>query len=420
MSVGGVSIRDRFRGCLVGLAAGDALGTTLEFSVPGSFDPIDDMVGGGPFGLGAGQWTDDTSMALCLATSLLESGGFDPVDQMGRYLRWFREGYLSSTGECFDIGGTTREALVRFERTGEPYSGSTDPMSAGNGSLMRLAPVPMFFAGDAWEAIDRSADSSRTTHGAVEAVDACRYFAGLLVGALRGVDKESLLSERYSPVEGLWDEAPLAPKIAAIAAGSFKHKQPPEIRGAGYVVDTLEAVLWAFLPHRGLQRGCPQGGQPRPGRRHHRSDLRPDRRCPLRSRVHPCRVAPTPDDERRDCVAHRPRAGASVELKAPHREVSGYINLCCIFSCMNTVRESRTAAHDGRSDRSLTVVRRSKFLHETVCDLAELSNDVGEPASHGMAEIEACCDRVRHHLKEARTPEHEDARLSRNAGVVIR
>ena len=245
--MGGVSTRDRFRGCLVGLAAGDALGTTLEFSPPGSFDPIDDMVGGGPFGLRAGQWTDDTSMALCLATSLLESGGFDPVDQMGRYLRWFREGYLSSTERCFDIGGTTREALVRFERTGEPYSGPTDPMSAGNGSLMRLAPVPMFFAGDAREAIDRSADSSRTTHGAVEAVDACRYFAGLLVGALRGVDKDTLLSERYSPVEGLWDEALLAPKIAAIAEGSFRHKYPPEIRGTGYVVNTLEAVLWAFF-----------------------------------------------------------------------------------------------------------------------------------------------------------------------------
>ena len=245
--MGGVSARDRFRGCLVGLAAGDALGTTLEFSPPGSFDPIDDMVGGGPFGLRAGQWTDDTSMALCLAASLVESGGFDPLDQMGRYLRWFRQGYMSSTGRCFDIGGTTSEALVRFEQTGDPYAGSTDPWSAGNGSLMRLAPVPMFFAGDARRAIDRSADSSRTTHGAVEAVDACRYFAGLLVGALGGADKQTLLSERYSPVDGLWDEAPLAPRIDAIAAGSFKHRQPPEIRGTGYVVDTLEAVLWAFF-----------------------------------------------------------------------------------------------------------------------------------------------------------------------------
>ena len=253
--MGEVSTRDRFRGCLVGLAAGDALGTTLEFSPPGSFDPIDDMVGGGPFGLRAGHWTDDTSMALCLATSLLESGGFDPLDQMRRYVRWFRQGYLSSTGECFDIGATTREALTRFERTGEPLSGPTDPMS-GNGSLMRLAPVPMHFAGDARMAIDRSADSSRTTHGAVEAVDACRYFAGLLVGALRGVDKETLLSEHYSPVEGLRHETPLAPKIAAIADGSFKHKQPPEIRGTGYVVDTLEAVLWAFFHTEDFREGA--------------------------------------------------------------------------------------------------------------------------------------------------------------------
>lgn len=91
----------------MGLAAGDALGTTLEFRPPGSFEPIHGMVGGGPFGLKPGQWTDDTSMALCLATSLLECGGFDPTHQMQRYVRWWREGYLSSTGECFDIGITT-------------------------------------------------------------------------------------------------------------------------------------------------------------------------------------------------------------------------------------------------------------------------------------------------------------------------
>lgn len=75
-------------------------------------------------------------------------------------------------------------------------------------------------------------------------------------GALRGVDKQTLLSEHYSPVEGLWDEAPLAPKITAIAAGSFKHKQPPEIRGTGYVVDTLEAVLWAFFHTEDFREGA--------------------------------------------------------------------------------------------------------------------------------------------------------------------
>ena len=244
--MGEVDTRERFRGCLIGLAAGDALGSTLTFRYFGSFEPIDDMVGGGLFDLKPGQWTDDTSMALCLAASLVEKEGFDPSDQMRRYVRWWREGYMSSTGGCFDIGISTARALSRFVETGDPYSGPTDPVSAGNGSLMRLAPVPMYFAGDPAEAFSRSADSSRTTHGAEEAVDACRYFAGLLVGALRGVGKEDLLSPLYCPVEGYWERNPLSPNVAAIAEGSFKHRDLRDIRATGYVVDTLEAALWAF------------------------------------------------------------------------------------------------------------------------------------------------------------------------------
>src|SRR5688500_5205401 len=107
-----------FRGCLLGLAVGDAVGTTVEFMPRGSFPPVTDMVGGGPFGLQPGQWTDDTSMALCLATSLIAKKGFDANDQMDRYWRWYREGYLSSTGKCFDIGNTVRDALERYHHTG--------------------------------------------------------------------------------------------------------------------------------------------------------------------------------------------------------------------------------------------------------------------------------------------------------------
>ena len=239
-------LQDRYTGCLLGLAVGDALGTTVEFKPPGTFEPITDMVGGGPFHLEPGQWTDDTSMALCLAESLIERKGFDPVDQLTRYCRWYRDGHLSSTGHCFDIGNTVRAALERFERTGEPYPSPTDPRSAGNGSLMRLAPVLLFFAQNPKEAIARAADSSRTTHGAEEAVDACRYFAGLLFGALHGRSKDELLAPVFSPVPGLWEAAPLSPKVRAIAAGSFKQKEPPAIRGTGYVVDSLEAALWAL------------------------------------------------------------------------------------------------------------------------------------------------------------------------------
>ena len=248
--------RDRFRGCLLGLAAGDALGTTLEFEQPGSFEPVDDMVGGGPFDLKPGQWTDDTSMALCLATSLVERGGFNARDQMERYVRWWQEGYLSSTGRCFDIGNTVSSALSRFDPDGDPYTGSTDPKTAGNGSLMRLAPVPMYFSGDAEDAIRMAADSSRTTHGAQEAVDACRYYAALLVGALQGVDKDTLLSPAYCPAEGLWEREPLAAKIATIAEGSFKHRQTPDIRGGFYVVETLEAALWAFHHAEDFREGA--------------------------------------------------------------------------------------------------------------------------------------------------------------------
>ena len=251
-----ITTRDRFRGCLLGLAAGDALGTTLEFMSPGTFEPIDDMVGGGPFGLVPGQWTDDTSMALCLAASLIECREFDPTDQMERYVRWLEDGYMSSIGSCFDIGNTVSDALMRFMDTGEPYAGSSDPRSAGNGSLMRLAPVPMYFAGDAAEAIDLSAGSSRTTHQAEEAVDACRYFGGMLFGALHGIDKETLLSAGYCPVEGLWEQRPLADRIAEIANGSFKHREPPEIKGSGYVVESLEAALWAFDRSQDFREGA--------------------------------------------------------------------------------------------------------------------------------------------------------------------
>ena len=247
---------DRFRGCLLGLATGDALGAPLEFKRPGTFQPIDDMVGGGCHNLKPGQWTDDTSMALCLATSLVECGGFDARDQMERYVRWWREGYLSSIGRCFDIGDTTLASLKRFEETGDPLAGTSDPMAAGNGSLMRLAPVPMFFVRDAAEAIERSADSSKTTHGAAEAVDACRYFAGLLVGALQGVDKETLLSDRYCPVDRYWHRNRLTSKIDAVAAGSFKQKEPPDIKGAGFVVLSLEAALWAFHNSTDFRHGA--------------------------------------------------------------------------------------------------------------------------------------------------------------------
>jgi ADP-ribosyl-[dinitrogen reductase] hydrolase len=204
---------------------------------------VTDMVGGGPFGLKAGEWTDDTSMALCLAASLVERRGFDVYDQMVRYCRWRDEGYMSSNGRCFDIGGTVNAALNRFKETSEPFSGSTDPQTAGNGSIMRLAPIPMFFFANQQAAIDYAAESSRTTHGAAECVDACRLFSAMLWKALNGQPKEAIFRDAHFP-QPLTQ--PLTPEIAALADGRFFGQTEANIKGSGYVVESLEAALWCF------------------------------------------------------------------------------------------------------------------------------------------------------------------------------
>ncbi len=229
----------RARGALLGLAIGDALGTTVEFKSRDSFKPLTDIVGGGPFRLQPGQFTDDTSMALCLGASLLEKG-FDLRDQMERYVRWYEHGYMSSNGVCFDIGVATRAALREFEKTGNPLAGSPHPHSAGNGCLMRLAPVPIFFMGDAASAVHHSQEQARTTHQAPECLSASRLFGEILVRALQGQSKEAVLA---APVlSGAMEES-----IAAIARGEYRKKTRDGIEGTGYVVRSLEATLWCFL-----------------------------------------------------------------------------------------------------------------------------------------------------------------------------
>jgi ADP-ribosyl-[dinitrogen reductase] hydrolase len=241
---GAESHQDRARGALLGLAAGDAVGTTVEFKRPGSFEPVTDMVGGGPFGLEPGQWTDDTSMALCLAESLVESGGHDPADQMRRYLRWWREGYFSSTGKCFDIGTTTSSQLARFERTGEPHDPDADEESAANGSLMRLAPVAIRWSHDPAAVVEQAAASSRTTHAARRPVDACKLLAAMTAALIRGQPAD----EVFHPV--FWRQGELHEAVAAVARGSWQGKEPPAIRGTGYSVAALEAAIWAVAGAR--------------------------------------------------------------------------------------------------------------------------------------------------------------------------
>ena len=225
---------DRATGAFLGLAVGDALGTPLEFSSRDSLPRQTEMTGGGPFALEPGQWTDDTAMALALADSLLRRSRLDPGDLMGRFVAWWRYGQYSCTGACFDIGTLTAEALARFEASGEVFAGALHERSAGNGSLMRLAPAVLATLDDP-DALDRVArDQGRTTHGAPQAVDACALFAAMLREAILGL-ADPLAPRRFDGHE----------TIAAIAAGGWRGKPREAIRSSGYVVDTLEAALWA-------------------------------------------------------------------------------------------------------------------------------------------------------------------------------
>lgn len=230
---------DRFRGCLLGLAVGDAVGATLEFSTRDAYEPITDMVGGGPYHLAPGEWTDDTSMALCLAKSLVDQLGFSAKHQMELYCRWARDGYLSSTGVRFDIGNTVANALSRYRQTGDPFCGPVSIFTAGNGSIMRLAPIPMFFFPDFDQTERYAAESSRTTHGARECVDACRLFSQVLTRALEGKPKGSVIGESALTFTG-------TARIVNIAKCDYVEKSRSEIKGSGYVVECLEAALWCF------------------------------------------------------------------------------------------------------------------------------------------------------------------------------
>lgn len=226
---------ERAIGCLLGLAVGDALGTPLEFTARDEGPRITGMVGGGPFQLQPGQWTDDTSMALCLADSLIASDcRFDSVDLMQRFERWFRDGENSVTGRCFDIGNITRRALDRFAETGET-AGLLPPdvREAGNGTLMRLGPVAIIAAPDIDHAVHLADRQSRTTHRAELAHDACQLFASMLVEAISGAGKHDVLRPRKA--EGL---------LGPVAAGSWRRKSRDEIVSSGYVLATLEASLW--------------------------------------------------------------------------------------------------------------------------------------------------------------------------------
>jgi len=227
--------RDRAVGALIGLAVGDAVGTTLEF-LPRDRAHVKDMTGGGPFRLRAGEWTDDTSMALCLAETLLEKGDADTICFRNKLLAWYQHGHNSSNGVCFDIGNTTRFALEQYLAIGPGWNGNTAPETAGNASIIRQAPVSIFFRKSLSKAFYEAKKQSIATHGAVEAINSTQYLGCLLVHIINGSNKDFVFSPHIMPLQ---------PRVMIVNAGEYKQKTRDQIRSSGYVIDTLEAAMWA-------------------------------------------------------------------------------------------------------------------------------------------------------------------------------
>ena len=244
-------LRERFQGALQGLAVGDALAAATQFRRPGSFAKIGDLLGGGPFDLPRGAWSDDTAMALCLAESLVECGGFDAHDQVKRYTRWQQEGHLSATGQCLGITAATARALAAANWRRQPFAGSHDPAQLDPEALGRVAPAVMYAFDSVEQAVALAAESARITCQAPLVLDACRLLGAMLHAALRGEPRERVVAPA---VPGSGARA-LKPEVAAIATRQFgSGYAPPAADGGAPAV--LELAVWCLATTSSFREGA--------------------------------------------------------------------------------------------------------------------------------------------------------------------
>ncbi|KIW81094.1 hypothetical protein Z517_04117 [Fonsecaea pedrosoi CBS 271.37] len=270
-----VPLSSRVKGAIFGLAVCDALGGPVEFKPRGSFDRVTQMLPNDNFRLPPGCFTDDTSMTLCLAHSLLECGGqSNIVHQAEKYISWWRDGYMSSVGRCFDIGVSTRSALEIWDnflhlmpRDSSPPVEETERAIlkkisfsfgkdeyCGNGSLMRVLPAALIAPSEP-DAVHLAHESSLPTHPHPRCVHACMIYTALVLQALNGASKTELavsLAESVREIPSNISDTPVE-LVLAERLGKYQtlrdwEETPAEsIRSTGYVVDTLEASLWAFF-----------------------------------------------------------------------------------------------------------------------------------------------------------------------------
>jgi ADP-ribosyl-[dinitrogen reductase] hydrolase len=235
------NLRGRFLGALIGLAIGDAVAAATQYRRPGSFSPVGDMLGGGPFDLPRGGWSDDTAMALCLADSLLERDGFDARDQMERYRRWQQEGYLSATGQCVGITASSARAIAMAQWRRQALFGSHDPSQQDPEPLSRVAPAVLFFFAISGEAVNQATEAARTTCQAPAVLDACRALARAVYAALSGQPKAVVL-ERAAFAATANASTPASMDTARIDVQGAA----PSARASSSATAVLTAALAAF------------------------------------------------------------------------------------------------------------------------------------------------------------------------------
>jgi ADP-ribosylglycohydrolase len=244
-------LRDRYRGMLLGLALGDAVAAPVQHRRPGTFTRIGDLLGGGPYEVPRGAWTDDAAVPLIIAQSLVAGAGFDRADVDRRLIAWQAEGVGSATGQCLGISATLARALAS---RGADAQALVDATRVDREPLPRAALAAALELADPERAVALAADLARLTHAAPVVVDACRYAAALAVGALSGVPRAEWLAPDWMPVPGLWRRAPLHPQVAAVAAGARTLRDDERAAlAAGDAVSALRLLLDALASGDGYR-----------------------------------------------------------------------------------------------------------------------------------------------------------------------
>lgn len=244
---------ERILGGIFGVAVGDALGVPVEFMSRQELrkKPVSEMTGYGSHNQPPGTWSDDTSLTLCLVESLCEAG-YDLADTGKRFVRWYREGYWTPFGDVFDIGNTTRQAILRLECGIDPVlAGMADERSNGNGSLMRILPASLYFAGSEDRVMyDAVCKISCLTHGHPRSQLGCVLYSLLVQELLKGGRPGSAYQEMIIRAQKVCEGSVIAGELTnyrRILNGSLPGLTEKEIRSDGYVVSTLEAAIWCLL-----------------------------------------------------------------------------------------------------------------------------------------------------------------------------